>query len=68
MNQLDVDEVLYEGYQVVVAMRLRVRGKLRGIEVELVHYSQFTVRNGRITHIYEHADRAEALEAAGLEE
>ena len=47
-------------------MRLRGRGKLSGVEVELVYYSQFTVRNGRITQIYEHAARAEALEAAGL--
>ena len=39
-----------------------------GVEVELVQYSQFTVRNRRITHIYEHAARADALEAAGLSE
>ena len=66
-HQLDVEEVLDKGDQVVVAMRLRGRGKLSGVEVELVHYTQFTVRNGRITpDIYEHAARAEALEAAGL--
>ena len=67
-HQLDVEEVLDKGDQVVVAMRLRGRGKLSGVEVELVQYSQFTVRNRRITHIYEHAARAEALEAAGLSE
>ena len=67
-HQLDVEEVLDKRDQVVVGMRLRGRGKLSGVEVELVQYSQFTVRNRRITHIYEHAARAEALEAAGLSE
>ncbi len=67
-HQLDVEEVLDKGDQVVVAQRLRGRGKLSGVEAELVHYSQFTVRNGRITQIYEPSVRADALEAAGLSE
>ena len=44
------------------------RGRGSGIKVEDHDYAHWKVRNGKIVYCYEYGTRAEALEAAGLEE
>jgi hypothetical protein len=39
-----------------------------GVKVDLRFYAQIKVRDGKVVYIYDHEDRAAALEAAGLSE
>lgn len=55
------------GEYVVVAMRLQGRGTETGIEVERPAYMLWTFRAGRVLRVVVFADRAPALEAAGLD-
>jgi hypothetical protein len=44
------------------------QGTGSGVQIEDRVYVHWKLRNGRIVYVYEHANRAEALEAAGLSE
>ena len=67
-HRVDLEDVIEEGENVVVLARVTARGKASGVEVDLrVHY-QFKVRDDKVVYLYEHEDRQEALEAAGLSE
>jgi ketosteroid isomerase-like protein len=64
----DVEEVIEEGDSVVALVHIKARGSGSGVEVDIRFYPQFKVRDGKVAYIYDHEDRAEALEAAGLRE
>jgi ketosteroid isomerase-like protein len=62
-------EFIDGGDQIVVPMRWGGRGRGSGIEIaESEEFWVFTLRNGKIVHVKEYADRNPALEAAGLQE
>jgi len=67
-HRLDVEEVIENGDSVVASVHIQARGKASGVEVDVRFYAQMKVRDGKIVYIYDHEDRAEALEAAGLRE
>lgn len=63
------EEVIDAGNdKVVVDMRREVRGKASGVSVAWRYWQVVTFRNGKALRIEWFADRAEAFEAAGLEE
>jgi len=67
-HQVDVEEVKDGGDSVVVGQHLSGTGKGSGLEVDFRVYLHFKLRDGRVSYVYEYADRGEALEAAGLSE
>jgi ketosteroid isomerase-like protein len=54
--------------KVVVVERYGGRAKLSGVETDQTEAEVFTIRDGKITRLWMFQERAEALEAAGLEE
>ena len=67
-HSLDVEEVIEDGDDVVLGVHITACGKGSGIEVDVRFYAQIEVRDGKVVYIYDHEERAEALEAAGLRE
>ena len=67
-HQIDVEEMEDGADSVVACLHVTGRGKRSGVEVDLRLYIHFKLRDGKIVYAYEYADRAEALEAAGLSE
>ena len=67
-HQIDVEETKDGADSVVASSHITGRGKRSGVEVDLRIYMYFKLRDGKIVYLYEYADRAEALEAAGLRE
>lgn len=65
-HRLDVDEVVEEGDDIVVLIHIAGRGRGSGAAADVRFYAQVKVRDGRIAYIYDHEDRAAALEAAGV--
>ena len=57
-----------QGDRVLAIVRVIARGKGSGIRVDQLSFTVIAVRNDKIARIEEHAERAEALEAAGLSE
>ena len=66
--RLDAEELIDAGSSVVVVVRERGRGKGSGIPFERRSAQVWTFRDGRIVRWEDFADRASALEAAGLPE
>jgi ketosteroid isomerase-like protein len=67
-HRFDLEEVVEGGDSVVVLVHITARGKASGVEVDVRFYAQFKLRDDKIVYIFDHEDRAEALEAAGLSE
>ena len=67
-HRFEVDEVVAEGDSVVVWVHITARGKISGAVVDVHFYAHFKLRDDKVVYIYDHADRAAALEAAGLPE
>jgi ketosteroid isomerase-like protein len=65
---LDVSEVFDGGDKVVTVLRQRASAKHGGPQVEMVFAQVWTFRDGLVARMEMYADRAEALEAAGLRE
>jgi ketosteroid isomerase-like protein len=65
---IDVEEVFDTGDQVVTVVRQRAKAKQGGPEVEMRFAQVWTFRDGLLARMEMYADRAEALEAAGLSE
>jgi ketosteroid isomerase-like protein len=65
-HQLELEEVVEDGDDVVVLVHITGRGRASGIDVNFRFYAQFTVRDGKVARIYDHEERQAALEAAGL--
>jgi len=67
--EVEVEDVIEVGEdRVLLTAHHRGRGRGSGIEVDTRLYSIYTLREGKVLRTDEYADRAEALEAAGLEE
>jgi ketosteroid isomerase-like protein len=64
----DLEEIRDEGDSVMAAIHVMGRGKTSGVEVDVRLYLRFKIRDGKIVYLFEHTDRAEALEAVGLSE
>jgi len=67
-HQIDLEEMKDGADSVVACGHLTGQGKRSGVEADLRVYMHYKLRDGKIVHLYEYADRAEALEAAGLSE
>ncbi len=65
-HRLDLEVVIEEGDDVVALVHITAQGSGSGIEVDVRFYAQFKVRDGQVIYIFDHEDRAAALEAAGL--
>jgi ketosteroid isomerase-like protein len=68
INSMDFEEVIDGGDCVVVVQRARTTGKGSGVETQLQYAVAYRLRDDRILEIKEFRTKAEALEAAGLEE
>jgi uncharacterized protein len=66
--ELEVEEVIDHGDQVIAMSRQRGRGAGSGVAAELELGNIFTLRGGEIVRIEVVRDRTKALEAAGLRE
>ena len=66
--QGEAEEVVQEDDAVVATLRVIARGKISGVKTDVRLYLQFKVRDGKVAYLFEHTDRAAALEAAGLSE
>ena len=65
----DLEEVIDLGEHVLAVETTRGRGRTSGVEVELPHYSVWTIREAKIVRVAWFGTRAEALrEAARLSE
>jgi ketosteroid isomerase-like protein len=65
--EVTLDEVLYDGDDVVVVTELlRGRGRESGAEVEMRVYSVYRFEEGKLRKREAFTDRDDALEAAGL--
>jgi ketosteroid isomerase-like protein len=67
-HQFELDEVVAEGDSVVVLVHITARGKISGAVVDVRFYAHIKLRDDKVVYIYDHADRAAALEAVGLSE
>ena len=65
-HSIAVEDLRGAGENVVGTVHVRGRGRGSGVEVNLLVYSHWKVRDGRIAYAFEYPDRASALEAAGL--
>jgi ketosteroid isomerase-like protein len=65
---VELEGLVGDGDNVVVTAHITTRGRGSGVEVDTRLHFHFGLRDGKVVHIYEHLDRAEALKAAGLSE
>ncbi len=66
--RVDMEEIVEEGDSVLASIHVTGLGKSSGVEVDTRLYMEFKIRDGRIVYVFEHTDRASALEAMGLPE
>lgn len=64
---IDVEELIDAGDDVVAVIRVAGRGRVSGLEVEYRPAGVWTIRDGRIVRVVWFVERADALEAAGIE-
>jgi ketosteroid isomerase-like protein len=57
-----------DGERVLVFARVKATGQSSGAEVQAQLAHEFTISDGVVVHVKVYPDRAEALEALGLEE
>jgi ketosteroid isomerase-like protein len=67
-HRFDLEEVVEDGDNVVVLVHIAARGRASGLRVDFRFYAHYTVRDDKVIRIYDHEERASALEAAGLSE
>ena len=65
---VDLEEAIEEDDSVVVSEHVTARGKASGAEVDVRLHFHFKVRDDKVAYVFEHGNRQEALEAAGLSE
>jgi len=65
---LDVEELIDAGDQVVALIREREIGRTSGVPVDANHVAVWTLADGKVIRMQLFDDRSEALEAVGLEE
>jgi ketosteroid isomerase-like protein len=62
------EQLIDAGERVVVPVRISGRGRQSGAAVDLTLTMVIVLRDGLVVHIRNYAEKAEALEAAGLSE
>jgi len=67
-HRVVLEEVVEDGDDVVALVHITAQGKASGAEVDVRFHAQFRVRDGKVVYIFDHAERATALRAAGLAE
>ena len=67
-HRIDIEDVIDAGDDVVASLHMAARGKGSGVEVDVRLYLQFKVRDGKVVYVYEHEDKARALESVGVRE
>jgi ketosteroid isomerase-like protein len=65
-TDVDALELLADADHVVLAVRNHARRELAGVQLDGQLYTVFTIRDGQITHLHDHAHRTDALAEAGL--
>jgi ketosteroid isomerase-like protein len=65
--EVTVEEIIDAEDRVVHSAHGGGRGRGSGIKVDARYYEVYTLRDGKIIRVDEYTERAEALEAAGLE-
>ena len=66
--QFQPEQLIEAGDRVVIPLRMLARGKISGVRTEFDLVVVSTLRNGRIARSEVYRDRAQALEAVGLQE
>jgi ketosteroid isomerase-like protein len=62
--QAELEGIVDEGDDVVASIHVSGRGKSSGVEVDVHLHMHFKVRDGQIVYLYEHTDKASAIQAA----
>jgi limonene-1,2-epoxide hydrolase len=65
-TDVDALELLADADHVVLGVRNHARQELAGVQLEGQLFTVFTVSDGQIVHLRDHAHRADALAEAGL--
>jgi hypothetical protein len=65
--QVDALELLADADHVVFGVRNYARQELAGVQLDGQLFMVFTLRDGQIVHLRDHAHRTEALSDAGLD-
>ena len=65
---LEVEELIDAGDQVLAVIRDRQVGRASGAAVETTHFAVWTLADGKVTQCRVFDDQAESLEAVGLSE
>jgi hypothetical protein len=64
-----IEDVFDAGEQgIVVTLHVTARGAASGVEVDLLAFHHFKTHEGKVIYLYEYADLADALAAAGPED
>jgi ketosteroid isomerase-like protein len=66
-TDVDALELLADADHVVFGVRNHARQELAGVRLDGQLFTVFTIRDGQIAHLRDHAHRAAALASAGLE-
>jgi hypothetical protein len=66
-TEVDALELLADADHVVLGVRNHARQELAGVKLDGQLFTVFTVRDGQIVHLHDHAHRTEALSEAGLD-
>jgi len=65
-TDVDALELLADADHVVLGVRNHARQELAGVRLDGQLFTVFTLRDGQIVHLHDHAHRADALAEAGL--
>jgi ketosteroid isomerase-like protein len=65
-HHVEIEELIDGGDDVVGSAHMTARGRRSGVEVDVRLHGHFRVREGKVAYVFEHEDRAAALQAAGL--
>jgi ketosteroid isomerase-like protein len=65
--EVDALELRANDSNVVLAVRDRARPEIAGIQLDGQLFTVFKIRDGQIVHLHDHAHRADALAAAGVD-
>jgi ketosteroid isomerase-like protein len=66
-TQVDALELLADADHAVLGVRNHARKELAGVQLDGQLFTVFTLRDGQIVHLRDHANRADALSDAGLD-
>jgi ketosteroid isomerase-like protein len=67
-HRVEIEDTIDGGDDVVATVHSQARGRGSGVEVDVRLHGHFKVRDGKVVYLFEHEDRAAALQAAGLAE